>query len=134
MEEFIQLACRQIGIGEGTARSATGGLLKFIKDQGGAADSESLLSSLPGSDALVTDAQASTSGGAAGMLGGLGSMLGGNFATAAGAIGLVQQLGLDADKLGPFVGMFVAFVKEKAGADVIERVLANIPELKKLSG
>ncbi|MEX0805911.1 MAG: hypothetical protein WD688_21720 [Candidatus Binatia bacterium] len=48
MQEFIQMAVSRLGINEDQAKSATGGLLNFLKDQGDGNETQSLIAKLPG--------------------------------------------------------------------------------------
>ena len=132
MIEFIQLAGKTLGIKEDTARSATGGLLRVIKDQVDTPLFESLTSALPGSAALVGAAPAKEAKGLGGMMGGLGGMasgLGGKLGGAVGLAGALGASGLDAGKAGPFVKMFVDFVKQKASSDVVSALMKKVPQL-----
>jgi hypothetical protein len=126
MQDFIQSAVSQLGINEDQAKSATGGLLNFLKNQGNG-NVQALIAKLPGAEGLMQDAGSSESGGG-GMLGGLGSKLGGS----GGALAALQGSGLDASQAGPFVKMLVDYAKQKAGPELVEQVIAKVPALKTL--
>jgi hypothetical protein len=53
MQEFIQSAVSQLGINEDQAKSATGGLLNFLKNQGGGNEAQSLIANLPGAEDVI---------------------------------------------------------------------------------
>ncbi|MGH7825198.1 MAG: DUF2780 domain-containing protein [Candidatus Binatia bacterium] len=128
MQEFIQSAVSQLGINEDQAKSATGGLLNFLKDQGNG-DVQGLISKLPGAEDLMkSEGSGSESGGGGGMLGGLGSKLGGG----GGALAVLQGSGLDASRAGSFVKMLVDYAKQKVGPEQVEQVVAKVPALKAL--
>lgn len=135
MQEFINMVTQQLGIGEDTARSATGGILNLLQKKAGDTDVDQLLSKLPGAETFggSTDEPAATGGG---MLGGLastvGSALGGETGGMAGALAALQNSGLKSDQLGSFVTAFVEFAQEKAGGDLVNRLLDKIPEVKSL--
>lgn len=131
MQDFIQSAVGQLGIDEGTAQSATSSLLGLLKDQGDDAAAGQLMSALPGADGLARQAGGAV-GGLGGAMGGLGAMLGGSAGSAMGAVSALQSSGLSGDQLGPFVSMFVGYAREKAGPDVVERLLSSVPALKQL--
>lgn len=134
MLDFIQDAASKLGIGEDTAKSATGGLLGLIKDNADPADASDMLSKLPGAADLIPSGD---SGGGGGMLGGLGDALGGALGGAGGALGAVQALsktGLSADKLGGFLELFKNFALPKLGPDLLKRLLGKVPGLGDLLG
>ncbi|MCA9281115.1 MAG: DUF2780 domain-containing protein [Phycisphaeraceae bacterium] len=130
MQEFIQMAVEQLGMKESGAKKATGGLLNMIKDNAPKGDFQELLGKLPGAQEVMKDA----GGGSGGMLGSLGGMLGGKAGSALSIASLLEQSGLSTDKLGKFASMFLGFVEGKAGKGLLDKVLANVPEIKKLIG
>jgi len=140
VQEFVQMAVKNLGIPESVGQSATQGVLGLIQKQAGTADFQGLLISFSGAEELLKGAPggAAPQTGAGGMLGGLmekaGSALGGNLGATLGVAGMLKQTGLDAGKAGPFVALLVNFLKQKAGADLVGRLLAKIPEIAKLAG
>jgi hypothetical protein len=125
MQEFIQAAASKLGINEDQARSATGGVLNYLKNETGDGEADSLIAKIPGADSVMQSAgSAGESGG--GMLGGLGSKLGG----AGGVLAALQNSGLDGGKAQSFVTMLVDYAKEKAGREQVERVIEKVPALK----
>lgn len=46
-----------------------------------------------------------------------------------GLLTTLQGAGLDAGKAGPFVSMFFSFARQKAGADLVGRVVSQVPAL-----
>jgi hypothetical protein len=142
MQEFIQMAVKQLGINENQATAATGGILQMIQKHAAPADAKQLIGGLPGADALLQKAPqvlgSSSGAGGGGMLGGVlgkaSSMLGGQAGGALGAMAMLQQSGLDMKKAGSLVSLFFNFAKGKLGADLIGRVLGKLPELAKIAG
>ena len=138
MNDFIQMAMKQMGTTESTTRSLTGSLLGFIKDKASGPDVSQLMEKLPGAAGLVEEAagEQAAGGQGGGLLGGLagkvGAQLGGSLGSSAGLLGLLGKSGLGTDKIGSFVSMFVGFIKDKAGADLVGRILGQVPELKKM--
>lgn len=130
MQEFIQSAVSQLGISEDQAKSATGGLLNFVKDQSDGNAVQELIAKLPGAEGLMAS---SDSGGGGGMLGGLAAGLGGKLGGAGGVLAVLQGSGLDAGKISPFVTMLVNYAKQKAGPELVEKVIAQVPALKGLA-
>jgi uncharacterized protein (DUF2267 family) len=47
MQEFIESTVNQLGIEEDQAKSATGGLLKLLKNQRGGSEAQTLIAKLP---------------------------------------------------------------------------------------
>lgn len=133
MQDFIKIVVDNLGTDEKTAKSATGGLLGLIQQHADKADADELMGKLPGAADLLTQ----TSGGGGGLLGGitsqLGSALGGGAGTALSVAGVLGGSGLDSGIFGKFVSLFLTFAKQKAGQELIGRLLGKIPELAKLA-
>jgi hypothetical protein len=136
MQEFIDLVVRQLGTSEGTARSATGGILNMIRENADQGDAKEFVAALPGADALLetTENQASEKSG--GLLGGAlkqaSALTGGKLGGALGLAGALSGSDLDKEQFGPFVSMFFDFAKSKVDGDLIARVLGKVPELGRL--
>jgi hypothetical protein len=130
MQEFIQSAVSQLGINEDQAKSATGGLLNFLKNQGGGNEAQSLIANLPGAEDVIqsTGSSSESSGtlGGGGMMGGLTSAMG----QSGGALAALQGSGLSASQAGPFVKMLVDYARQKAGPEIVERVIDKVPAIK----
>lgn len=56
MQEFIQSAVSQLGLNEDQAKSATGGLLNLLRNQGGGNEAQTLIAKLPGAEDLMQSA------------------------------------------------------------------------------
>lgn len=138
MQEFIQMVTSKLGTSEEQARNATSGLLGFVQQQIGGSDFSELASKIPGVEQLLQNGAAQGDSAGGGMLGGLmqsaSSMMGGGLGSAMGLMGLVKQSGMDIGQAGSFGTMFLEFVKDKAGEDLLGRILNKIPELKNLAG
>lgn len=145
MQEFIAMAASKFGLGEGDASNLTGGILGQIKEHVSGADFSALADKVPGLDALASSAEdAAPAGGGGGLLGGLSGALGGGggllgglaekVGGAAGIMGLIEKSGLSMDQAGGFLSSLVAWLKEKAGGGIIEKIVAQVPALKGLLG
>lgn len=139
IQDFIQSAAQQLGTSEDSTRSATAGLLQFVREKASGGDFQELLGKLPGAGELVASpsgATASTPSGG-GMLGGVmgaaSSAMGGKGA-GLDLVGLLGQSGFDLGKAGPFVSMFLNLIRDKGGADLLGRITKQIPQLKGLAG
>lgn len=133
MQDFIKMVVDNLGTNEQTARSATGGLLGLIQQHADKSDADELIGKLPGAADLLKE----TSGGGGGLLGGiasqLGSAIGGGAGSALSVAGVLQGSGLDSGMIGKFVPLFFNFAKQKAGQELIGRLLSKIPHLAKLA-
>ena len=143
IQDFIDLATKQLGIDKGAATSATGGLAALLRKAAGSADFAKLAKHVPGLERLGADgggAGGATGGGsgAGGMLAGLAQkasgMLGGAEGASAGAVAAVANAGVPAEKASGFLALFVNFVKTKVPPDVLTSVLGKIPGLGALVG
>jgi hypothetical protein len=152
MQDFINMAVSQLGINEGQARSATGGVLGMLQGQMGGGDFQKLVGMLPGAQELLkgatgAGAAAESGGGIGGALGGLlgggsGSGLAGMVSGLLGGdkgggvnqlLGLLGNSGLSGDKAGGFLKLFLDYVGGKGGGDLLKGVLGNA-DLAKLLG
>lgn len=161
MQDFINMAVSQLGINEGQAKSATGGVLNMLQGQMGGGDFQKLVGMLRGSQDLMKGVAggggSSGGGGGGGIAGALGGMLGGksggggglgNLAGMAsgllggnkgGGVGLNQMLGLlgnsglSGDKASGFLKMFIDYVGGKGGGDLLKGVMGNT-DIAKLLG
>jgi hypothetical protein len=156
MQDFINMATKQLGISEGAAKQGTGALLGMVQQQLGNGEFSKLTSMLPGAQQMMSGGAAGggSGGGIAGALGGLmggGKSSGGGLGALASAAsglrgkdagglgqiaGLVSQLGnagIGTDKAGGFVKLFMDYVSGKGGGDIVTKLLGNA-DLKKLIG
>lgn len=135
MSEFVQMAAQQLGLSESVSTQAAGKLLENIKQHVPTGDFTQLAAKVPGLTDLISRSATPTGGGGlGGMLGTAGALLGGKLGSLAGLAGTLQSTGLSADKIGPFAAMLVNYMKEKAGGDLVSKILAHVPDLKKLVG
>lgn len=135
MQDFIELAQKRLGISAEDSRGGTAALLGVLKDKLPAADFRGLADKIPGLADVAKERSAEAGGG---LLGGLmstaGSLLGGGGGQSLDLAGKLAGSGLSLDKVGSFAGLFADFIKDKAGAGMLAKVLGQFPELKKLMG
>lgn len=133
MDEFISMVTQQLGIGESESRSATGGILKLIKDQLDDSTFSSMMEKLPGAEGLLGEAESDeASGGGGGLMGSLTSMAGSLMGGDSGAGGIAKALGgagIGLDKAGGFLSTLVEFLKNKLGADMFSTIAGKLPDL-----
>jgi len=144
MQEFIEAVAGNLGVGQDTAKAATGGLLGLLKENTDAGTFGEVLGKLPGAEETMRAAPAADAGG--GLLGGLGDslgggigdalggMMGGGGGQALGALGALSKSGLDMDKIGSFIEMFKEYVLPKLGPDLVKKLAGSIPGLEDLLG
>ncbi len=138
MDELIQQLTSKLGIDAAVAKGATDKAMAIVKQHAGDDIFNKISSAIPGASEAAShgSAPAAEANEGGGMLGKLASMassaLGGS---AGGGLELASSLtsaGVGTDKLGTFVTMLVDFIKEKAGKEVMDQVLAKFPMLKSL--
>lgn len=133
MDEFIQLAVDNLGLSEDTARTATGGLLQSIQNQVGGEAARQLLLQLPGSEDLIESlAMEPTDGESGGLISKMGTLFGGKVGAATGLVGILDETGLEVDKIVPFASLFVYYLKSQVSTELVERILRRLPELQKM--
>ena len=128
MQEFIQQAMAALGTSEAATRSAVGGLLGYLEKNGPEAEVGQLIDALPGARGLLAS-EHPVGGGMMGALGSAASALGIKSGGAAGLVGALQISGLNAVTVPQFVSMFLDFAKDKAGAQLVNRVIGAVPGL-----
>jgi hypothetical protein len=125
MQDFIQEAAHTLDADESTIESVTRALLGLLKDKGDSEAVEELLTHLPGAPEL---ADGSATGG--GVLGGIGAMLGGS----AGALMTLAGSGLSRDQISQLAEMFHDYAQERVSPELVDKVLASVPELVQMKG
>ncbi len=162
MQDFINMAVKQLGINEGQAKSATGGVLGMLQGQMGGGDFSKLMGMLPGAQDMLKGAPggAAPASGGGGIGGALGGLLGGNKGGAGGGggggglgnlasmatsalggkgggagalLGILGNSGLTGDKAGGFVKLFMDYVSGKGGGDLLKGAMGGV-DLKSLLG
>lgn len=130
MQDFIQLAASQLGVGSDVAEKATLSVLNILQSKDSGEDGDKLLASIPGAEQLASKAAGGSLGGLAGALGGVSSMLGGAAGSGLGTLAGLQSSGLDTAKIGPFLSMFIEYAKQKAGPELVDSFLNSMPSIK----
>jgi len=125
MEELINRIVAASGVGEEQAREAIAIILKFLNKDGPQEQMQQIFDALPGARELVAEREGTGGGG---LLGGLGSMMGGGMGAMA-ALNELTSAGLDMGEVQSVTRELVAYAKEKAGDDVVDEVIAQIPGL-----
>ncbi|QFT31521.1 DUF2780 domain-containing protein [Roseibium porphyridii] len=129
MEELINRIMAAAGIDEGLATNAVGIILGFLNKEGPEDKMQLIFDALPGAQALVEARE--ENGGGGGLLGGLGSMMGGGMGAMA-ALNELNSAGLDMDGVQSVAKELISYAKEKAGDDVVDDVVSQIPGLSQI--
>lgn len=139
ISDFIQQVVEKLEIDEAQAAKATGGILNIIKKNAKDGDFQTLLSQLSGAEPLMVQAEAAVksgggSGGLGGMIGGaLGSALGGGggmLGNAAAMMSLLSATEMNPGQLKALAKMFLKYVKQHAGEELVDAMLAEMPEVR----
>jgi hypothetical protein len=125
MEELINRIVAASGVGEEQAREAIAIILKFLNKDGPEEQMQQIFDALPGARELVAEREGKGGGG---LLGGLGSMMGGGMGAMA-ALNELTSAGLDMGEVQSVTKELVAYAKEKAGDEVVDEVISQIPGL-----
>lgn len=120
MDEFIQLITKQMGISAADSKSATGNILKLIKDHLDEKTFARISDKLPDVQALVSGSEnAPSSGGLMGSLSSLaGSMLGEKARGIADITAALTKAGISLDKIPQYLTMLIDFLKNKLGNEL----------------
>lgn len=132
MQQFIDMAVSQLGIGADDAKTATGGLLSVVKDQLSGSEFSAIESALPGAGDLISQFTGGESSGGGGLLGMAKSLLGGGGGALGGAAaiaGILSKTNLDASQLGGFGDLLMNFLKENADDAIGSKLSSFLPSL-----
>ena len=139
MQELIQQLTEKFGVSAEGGQSIVSGVLKLVGDNASSEDFGALVDKVPGAKELA-EAGAKSEGEAesGGLLGSITSMassaLGGEAGSAIELTSVLKSAGVDLDQAGPIVQTIVSFLQEKAGGELVEKILGQLPQLKKLLG
>jgi hypothetical protein len=135
MDELIKQLTSQIGIDPSTANKAVATVLSMLKQEGGDDLFSKIASAIPGAQAAAATTPAPTeSAGGAGLLGSVMGMLGGSAGKGLALAAALKALGIDENKIGSFASIVIDFIKQKAGPDVVNELIAKLPMLKSILG
>jgi hypothetical protein len=116
MDELTDRLVANVGIDKATAVLAIGAILGFLRSEGPADKVQSIIDQLPGAEAAIASAQAS-SGGLASLMGGGVMALGGKLMGAGLGMGEIQSV----------VREVIGFAREKIGAEAVGQIVEAIP-------
>jgi len=137
VEELITRIANNVGLPAETAERVVAIVLDFFKNNASQDNVSGMIAALPGAEDLLANVDLSGSaGGTDGAAsGGLGGMLGSAMGALTGGNPLMDTLsklqgeGLSMDQAKSAGSEIVAFAKDKAGAEAVDKVLGEIPGL-----
>ncbi len=128
MNELVTRVAENVGIDPATAEKAIGMMLGFLQREAADGPIAKMIEAIPGAEALVAQYNGEGTGGGGGLLGGLLNAVG----AGGGVMALGQQLmsqGLGMGEITALAKETIGYAKEKAGADVVDEVVASVPGL-----
>ncbi|EFO29006.1 conserved hypothetical protein [Roseibium sp. TrichSKD4] len=130
MEELISRIANAAGVDPELAQKAVGIILDFLNKEGPADQMQQVMAALPGASDLLAERAGAEAGGG-GLLGAIGGMMGGGGGAMA-ALGELTSSGLSMGEVQSVTKELVSYAKEKAGDDVVDDVISNIPGLSQI--
>ena len=128
MEELIARIVEKVGIGQDTASTALGVILKFMQDEVPADLFARISQFIPGAaDAAQAQADSQPAGGLGGLLGGL---LGGGAGGMISTVTSLTNAGLGMGQIQDLAKEVLTFAEEKAGPGIVQEIMGAIPQLK----
>ncbi len=117
MNELIDLLAAQVGIDKAVAEKTIGIILGFLRNEGPADDVSALISSIPGGENAIADADGG--GGFGGLMGGGLMALGSKLMGLGLGMGEIQSIARELFKYG----------RDKIGADKMDNIISQTPGL-----
>ena len=135
MQDLIARIASKTGVAEPLAEKAVGMLLGYLQREGDDGSVARMIEQIPGAREMVAQfngAETETPASGGGMLGGLmgaaSSLMGGN--SSGGIMAMGQSLmaeGLDMTQIKGIAEETLAFAKEQAGEETVDKVVKSIP-------
>lgn len=135
MQDFISKVVSSLGVDMDTAQAATGTLLHVARENLGASDFAKIAEKLDGVDEAIAHSpqegapQEGLAGAAQGLFGRAAEALGAEKSGTLGIGALLGLAGLKPDQIPGFVEMFLEYLRQKVGSDVVAGLLGKLPGL-----
>jgi hypothetical protein len=134
MHEFLRAAAEKLSLDEATASEAASEILLVLRGRLEPVEFGRLLTAVPGSaELLAAKWKPSTTKGVAGQLHKAASILGNRSGATLDATAFARRCGLASESVGPLVGLFLEFLGQKAGDELVARIRHVAPELDALA-
>ncbi len=130
MDELIERIVASANIPEDMAKEAVAIILDFLKKSGPQEKVDEVLGAIPEAETFL--AENAPASGPKGLLGGLAGMMGG-MGGAMAALNQLTNAGLGMGEIKIVGKALLSYAKEKAGADAVNDLVANIPGLNQLA-
>ena len=126
MQELVTRISESLGIDAATVEKAIGIILKMLKENLGEDKVDAIIGSIPGAEEFINKAPEASGASGGGLMAAVGGMMGGGGGIMA-AVGQLQNIGLDIPQSQSVAKELVEYTREKAGADVVDDALKDIP-------
>ena len=138
MSDLANQLATETGVTGEQAHKGLGALLSFLKEQLGGETFQKLEAAIPGAASMISSfeaAQGSSQGGLFGAVAALaGKLFGGKAEGGAELLASLSKLGFQPGQIEAFLPKALEFLKNHLPAELIERVMASLPGLAKLTG
>ncbi|MGX1096866.1 DUF2267 domain-containing protein [Amorphus sp. MBR-141] len=124
MDALVDRIVERTGLDRGTAEKAISIIVNFL-NRDGPPETKELIDKMPGAEHMIEERG---EGGKSGLLGGLGGLMGGGMGAMA-AFNELTAAGLDMGQVQTVVKQLVAYAREHAGDEAVDRVVQKIPGL-----
>jgi len=130
MDELIQQVVGKFGIDESSAQQAVGMVMSLLKQEGKGDLFGKIAAAVPGAEQAAD--QAPNPEESSGLMGKMAGMLGGNTGKGAALTMALKKTGLQTDQLSGFGELVINFLRDKAGSDVVDQIVEQVPMVKGL--
>ncbi|MGX1306898.1 hypothetical protein AB7M35_001618 [Amorphus suaedae] len=124
MDALVNRIVERTGLDRGTAEKAISIIVNFL-NRDGPPETKELIDKMPGAEHMIEERGEA---GKSGLLGGLGGLMGGGMGAMA-AFNELTAAGLGMGQVQVVVKELVAYAREQAGDEVVDRVIQKIPGL-----
>jgi uncharacterized membrane protein YeaQ/YmgE (transglycosylase-associated protein family) len=134
MDDILRELSSRLGIAFDQAESGAGALLSFIGENASQLDFQQLLNSVPEAASWMgkTAMDGAMDGG--GLFDQAAGLLGGFVGSASGVLTALSRSGLNPEAAFRFVPEMLGLLQERAGGDLISRLMGSIPVLGEFVG
>jgi len=138
MSDLANQLATETGVTGEQAHQGLGALLSFLKEQLGDETFQKLEAAIPGAASMLSNfqaAQGTSQGGLFETVAALaGKLFGGKAEGGAELLSSLSKLGFQPGQIEAFLPKALEFLKNHLPAELIERVMASLPGLAKLTG
>ncbi|MBL8575445.1 MAG: DUF2267 domain-containing protein [Hyphomicrobiaceae bacterium] len=129
IQDLIDRIAQNVGLDPSVAQSAVGLIMNFLDKEGPQDQIGGLLDQFPGVRDLMSQTAATEGEGGGGLMGMLGGLMGGSAGGLMGLVGKLNEAGVDMGSVQGVTQELIGYAKEKAGPEMVEQVLGQIPGL-----